>query len=757
MADPGFTAKIAQLARLCGIAPGYRDNYGVRRPTSQATCQALLTAMGVPWEDPGRLEEEIRHRRARPFRRLLEPVTVVFPEAGPLLLRLSPWLPGPELPGDLEVWGEISDEHGQLQEWQAVWGTPVPPPHPAEAGGFRVRLAIALPAGLAWGYYNLRLTVKAGGREETGTGTLIVAPCRTYSPEILAGGRRLWGLSLPLYALRSPRNWGIGDFTDLEEILAWAGDLGAAFVGVNPLHALAFSPRSDPTPYSPASRLFLNLLYLDLERVPELKDSPGAGMVLASSEFRTAQARLRQADLVAYAEVLRLKRQVLPWLFQAFLERHGPPAAPRTARGREFARFLAGAGETLARFGLYQALTERHGRSDWRRWPRAHQDPGSPAVAAYGREHPQEIQFHQYVQWLAAAQLGAARNRARQVGLPLSLYQDLALGAAAGGFETWAYPQLFARGVTLGAPPDAFNPRGQNWGLPPLIPERLRESGYRLFIETLRQNCPPEGLLRLDHAMSLFRLFWIPQGREPQEGAYVHYPARELLGILALESFRSRTLIIGEDLGTLTPAIRRGLDRAGLFSYRVFYFERDQAGGFRPPEDYPERAVAAVTTHDLPTLAGYWQGKDVQLKDHHHLYPEPAQAGVDLAAREQDRRRLLETLDHRGLLPEGSGPKDLSPRSCPAEVRFGVLDYLAQSRAALLEVRLEEVFGLTAQQNLPGITKKHPNWRQRLPVDLAALRLAPEAARLAARMDFWGRGLRGPAPGLPPNDFSETC
>ncbi len=736
---------IGALARLCGIAPEYRDNYGVRRPTSQATCQALLTAMGVPWEDPARLEEEIRHRRARPFRRLLEPVTVVFPEAGPLLLRLSPWLPGPELPGDLEVWGEISDEHGHLQRWQAVWGTPVPPPRPAEAGGFRVRLAIPLPAGLAWGYYNLGLTVKAGGREETGTSTLIVAPCRTYSPEILAGGHHLWGLSLPLYALRSPRNWGIGDFTDLQGTLIWARDLGAAFVGVNPLHALAFSRRPDPSPYFPASRRFLNFLYLDLERVPELKDSPAAKGLLASPEFQAAVARLRQADLVAYPEVLRLKRQALLWLFQAFLSRHAPPTAPRTARGRKFARFLAGAGESLARFALYQALAERHGGSDWRRWPRAYQDPASPAVAAYGREHPQEIQFHQYVQWLAAAQLGQAWARARQVGLPFSLYQDLALGVAPGGFETWAHPQLFARDIALGAPPDAFNPRGQNWALPPLIPERLRESGYRLFIETLRQNCPPEGLLRLDHAMSLFRLFWIPRGREPQEGAYVHYPARELLGILALESLRSRTLIIGEDLGTLTPAIRRGLARAGLFSYRVFYFERNHTGAFRAPEDYPERAVAAVTTHDLPTLAGYWQEKDLDLRSRLHLYPDPHRKEAEVKAREQDRRRLVEALGHRGLLPEGSGLKYPS-QPCPAEVRFGVLDYLAQSRAALLEVRLEEIFGLTTQQNLPGTTREHPNWRQKLAVNLKDLRRAPEGLRLTERMDSWGRGLRSAAP-----------
>jgi 4-alpha-glucanotransferase len=325
-------------------------------------------------------------------------------------------------------------------------------------------------------------------------------------------------------------------------------------------------------------------------------------------------------------------------------------------------------------------------------------------------------------------------HRARERGLPFTLYQDLALGAAAGGFDTWANRGLFALDAEIGAPPDAFNPKGQCWGLPPLIPERLRASGHQFFRDLLRANAPPGGMLRLDHVMGLFRLFWIPRGQGAAQGAYVSYPARELLALLALESVRSRTLIIGEDLGTVPPAVRRDLNRRGVLSYRVFYFERTSEGGFRSPEDYPRRAVAAVTTHDLPTLTGFWQGRDLELKRDLRLYPGPQQAEADAAAREQDRGGMVAALEQRLLLPSGSCLQPLSP-ACPRNLSAAVLEYLARSQAALLEVRLEEVFNVAAQQNLPGTQKEHPNWNYKLPQTLEEMRRDPEPARLAARLN----------------------
>jgi len=340
-----------------------------------------------------------------------------------------------------------------------------------------------------------------------------------------------------------------------------------------------------------------------------------------------------------------------------------------------------------------------------------------------------------YGQWLVADQLGRVCRGARDHGLAFSLYEDLALGSNPGGFDTWANPDLFAPGVAVGAPPDAFNPKGQNWGLPPLIPERLRAAGYRLFIDTIRANCPIDGMLRLDHVMGLFRLLWIPQGATAAKGAYVVYPAKELLAILALESRRRRTLIIGEDLGTVPQRIRRGLGKAGVWSYRVFYFERDREQGFLPPEAYPARAMVTVTTHDLPTLAGFWQGHDMALKSSLDLYPEPGLAAADAAQRQQDRRRLVAALQGRGLLGPGATWDPGGGDACPPELREAVLTYLGQSAAALMEVRLEDIFGVAEQQNLPGTQQEHPNWRLKLPLTLEQMEARPEPARLATRLN----------------------
>ncbi len=726
-------AKIAALGRLCGIIPEYFDNFGRRHRTSQSTFRALLTAMGVPWEDPAELDRELAAKRLAPYDRLLSPVAVVFQGAG-CRVPVFPLIPADQAPPRLEVRWEITDEAGRVQTWETVALPPGKGGSRRGPEGWRTRVELKLPARLKPGYYDLCLRLAGGTREETGCCRLIVAPDRAYLPEWLTDDQRLWGFNVPLYALRSENNWGIGDFGDLLALTDWAGSLNASFVGVNPLHAPASGAKGVPSPYSPSSRLFRNFLYLDLEAVPELAISPAAQAFLAGPEFRRRKARLVHEPLVPYPGVFRLKRRVLEMLYRTFLDRHGPAEAPRTARGEEFARYLAERGDALGQFGLYQALTESLKQADWRRWPRAFQDPQAAAVAEFRRQHPAAIGLHQYGQWLAAAQLGQVCARARSRGLPFTLYQDLALAGEAGGFDTWANQGLFARGIEIGAPADAFNPRGQSWGIPPLIPERLREAGHRFFMDILRANAPPGGMLRIDHVMGLFRLFWIPRGETASQGAYVRYPSRELLAILCLESARRRTLIIGEDLGTVPPSVRRDLDRRGALSYRVFYFERNPDNSFRSPEEYPRRAMAAVTTHDLPTLMGFWQGRDLELKRFLTLYPCPHLADADAAAREEDRRRLVAALENLHLLPTGSGAAPQT-RTGPEDLPGGVVEYLARTRAALLELRLEEVFKVAEQQNLPGTTREHPNWNRKLPLSLEEMRRDPEPARLAARLN----------------------
>jgi len=741
MTGKDFAKNIAVLGGLCGITSQYWDNFGRRHRTSQATYRDLLSAMGVPWEDPEGLEGEIARRRLGPWGAMLAPVELIKPAPAVAGATLRLWCPGPEPPAAADVSAEMVSDTGEHYRWERRLKVAGGRRSREVPGGFRVAVRLPLPDDLDLGYYDLTLKVRSGGREESGRVRLIAAPPQAYAPAWLEEGRRAWGFNLPLYALRSRANWGMGDFADLKEVVRWAGSLGAAFVGVNPLHAAGGRASADPSPYSPTSRIFLNVLYLSLEAAPEMAACRPARELVASPEFQDAKARLASASLVDYGEVSGLKNRVLKLLYENFCADHGAPGAPlRTDRGQEFARFVAAGGESLARFGQFSALVDHFHQDDWRRWPGPYQHPGNPAVAEFAREHENEVRFYQYGQWLAAAQLGQVCQEAQNQGLPFTLYEDLALGSSPGGFDTWAHQELFARGAAIGAPPDAFNPQGQDWGLPPLIPERLRASGYQLFIDTLRANLPPGGMLRMDHVMGLFRLLWIPPGVEAARGAYVNYPARELMAILALESVRRRALIIGEDLGTVPSRIRRELGKSGVLSYRVFYFERDGNGHFLAPQAYPARAMATVTTHDLPTLTGFWQGHDLALKRRLNLYPEGSLAETDAAAREIDRRLLLEGLRHRGVLPEGAALHREDGDPCPVELREAVLEYLAQSKAALMEVRLEEVFGVAGQQNLPGTHKQHPNWRLKLPLTLDQMEQSPEPARLAARLNK-ARGL----------------
>lgn len=738
MTDSIRTQKIEVLGRLCGISPGYQDNQGKRHRTSLATYKALLTTMSVPWDNGEVVRREIAKRQRELLDRLLQPVTVVSWGAGPNELVVMVRPPGPNTPQDLSIRMVLTAEDGSRWEEEGLLRRLGGAPSPPVAGACRRPMALSLPDGMKPGYYAVKIQTFAPKAEDSGETLLVAAPEAAYQPPSLAGGRRRWGFNLPLYALASDRNWGMGDFTDLGEMIAWAGDLGAAFVGVNPLHVPPPLPREDLSPYSPTSRMFLNFLYLDLEKVPEMRTSGTAQALLASPEFQRDIAHARTATLVTYGKIFRLKRRLLGELFDTFWELHGGDR-PHTPRGQEFAKFRKDADDSLQKFAHFAALAEYWQESDWRRWPQDYRHPDGLAVARFVREHPREVRFHEFVQWLAQTQLGQVQTQAYRAGLPFTLYQDLALGAVAGGFETWAYPSLFAQDAASGAPPDAFNPKGQDWGLPPMIPERLRALKFQPFISTLRANLPVDGMLRLDHVMSLFRLFWVPHTEPRAPGAYVNYPARELLAILALESHRQRTLIIGEDLGTVAPYIRRELKQQGIFSYRVFYFERRRDGGFREPADYPRQSMAAVTTHDLPTLAGFWEGRDIRVRQELNLYPQVQVAEHDIRSRIQERHQLLNALGRQRLLPQVPPSELAAAHTCPEEVRLGVLEYLGRCAAPLVEIRLEDVFGVAAQQNLPGTTTEYPNWRRKIPISLAQMREAPEPRHLACRMAQCGR------------------
>ncbi len=523
-------------------------------------------------------------------------------------------------------------------------------------------------------------------------------PC--HRPEVLAQGGRIWGFVVQLYGLRSARNWGIGDFGDLRLLLEIASRFGAAVVGVNPLHA------ADVSPYSPSSRHALNTLYLDVEAIPEFARCAEAQALFNSREFRARLRALRELDLVDHGGVRAAKLEVLELLHACF--RADP------ARTERFAQFDRRSPRALRDYALYEALKEELG-GGWQSWPEQYRDPDSPAVRKFSKSKASRVQFHAYLQWNARLQLDLAQRRARELGMPVGLYVDLALGSDGGGAEVWSDQAAYATGASIGAPPDEFNPRGQDWGLPPYSPRALRAAGYRPFIELLRANMPAGGALRLDHVMALARLYWIPRGRKPDRGGYVNYPFRELLGLLAQESRRNRCMVIGEDLGTVTPELRKALNQAGVLSYRPLLFEKEPNGEFCPPGAYPREALVCVSTHDLPTWRGFWQAHDLGLRERLALTVDPQK---ERAQRDADKDKLRRALERDGF--------DTSAAGAHA--------FLARTPSKVLLVQPEDVFELVDQANLPGTVDQHPNWRRKLPLPLERWASEPRMQALAQAM-----------------------
>lgn len=741
---------LALLERLCaayGIASGYRDIWGVNRMASVQTRLALLAATGIEVRSDADIESALKADEAREWRRLLPPVIVVRvgdlrPEL-PVTLPAAAWRERVEWSLELESGarrtGRCEPEHATPAGERCIGG----------ATFIRFRLPLTeLPAP---GYHQFEITGSAGHAPLRARTTLIVVPPRCYLPPALEQGRA-WGPMTSLWAVRSRRNWGMGDYSDLRNLVEFAAGNGAALVGVNPLHALFPHDPDHASPYSPASRVQWNVLYIDPEGMPDFAECAEAREFVRSAPFQARLAALRAAERVDYRAVAAAKFEVFERLHAHFRDRH---LAADTARARAFNAFRRERGEALRLASLYFALQEHLVARNpafrgWRAWPVEYRDPGSAAVARFSRTNAGRVDFYDYLQWIAELQIDAAGRRARELGLDVGLFQDLAVGADRDGAEAWEHQRLCAGDVGIGAPPDEFNLNGQDWGLPPYRPRLLEEAAYAPFIAILRANMRHAGALRIDHVMGLMRLYWIPAGAPPAAGAYVSYPVDDLLGILALESQRNCCMVIGEDLGTLPEGLAERLQAAGVLSYRVLYFERESDGAFRAPRDYPAQALAAVTTHDLPTLRAFWEGRDLDLRWDIGLFPDRELRQRQVAERAQDRSRLLMALDCEKLLPEGV-TMDPVPglEMIPALVR-GVHRFLARTPCRLLTLQLEDAFGQVEQPNLPATSgQQHPNWRYRLALELerwgsdprvralvAAVneeRAAPAAAALSAR------------------------
>ncbi|HEY0718434.1 MAG TPA: 4-alpha-glucanotransferase [Streptosporangiaceae bacterium] len=505
--------------------------------------------------------------------------------------------------------------------------------------------------------------------------------------------RRSWGLTIQLYAVRSAASWGHGDFRDLADLAAWsARELGAGFVLINPLHAAEPSPPVSTSPYLPMSRRFISPLYLrieDLEEYAALDERERGHLTALAKPLRAAS---EAGDLIDRDAVWAAKRAALKILHQV------PMSAARQA---DYDRFRAQAGAALENWATWSVLAEAYG-ADWRQWPAGLAQPGSDTVAAERSRLSREADFHAWLQWLASGQLAAAHEAARAAGMDIGVIQDLAVGASPAGADAWSEQDLFVPGVSVGAPPDEFNQRGQDWGSQPWHPERLAEQDYRALADLVAATTRSSGALRMDHVMGLFRLWWVPPGLTPDQGTYVSYDHEATVGVLARAAADHGFLVIGEDLGTIEPWIRDYLSGHGMLGTSMLWFERGEDGAPLPPAQWRADTLATVGTHDMPPAAAFLTGEHVELRARLGVLARPEDA--ERADAEQTAAAWRDALAREGLLPGGD-------RADLASQVVALYAYVARTPAVLIGVSLPDAVGQRQPQNVPGTVDEYPNWR----------------------------------------------
>ncbi len=542
---------------------------------------------------------------------------------------------------------------------------------------------------------------------------LIICPARMWTP---SSPQRRAGLAISLYGLRSSLNWGAGDLRDLRQLIRWATEkMGLSFIALNPLHALHNRIPYNASPYLPLCSYYRNFLYLDVENIPEFQSAE------IQEEFRKQGiqdelAELRNTEYVEYERVAHIKDKFLRKCFQLWL---------KNGVG-DLESYIQQQGKLLRNFALYCVL-DKHFRETapgtwlWTQWPKEFQSPDTQECQKFLQIHEQDVQFYCWIQMQLDRQLKEIQKEALDLGMDIGLYHDLALATDRFGCDLWANREYYIEGCRVGAPPDDFSPNGQDWAFPPGNSSQQFRDGYRLFIASVRHNASNGGALRLDHVMRLFRLFWIPDGFSAKDGTYVYERWRDLFGILALESHRLKVRIIGEDLGTITDEMRQGLMDYGVLGYRLLYFEREHDGQFREPQHYTPAAVASTTTHDLPTLSGFWQAQDVEARRNAGLLPDDESYYRQLSDRFQDKQKILDRLHSLHLLPDNFPSNAQEIGYLTTEMRDAILNMLSSTPCELFVMNQEDLTFETLQQNLPGSTAEYPNWRRKMRYSLEEL------------------------------------
>lgn len=699
------------LAERLGIATEFWDWKGRHTQVSDATIVAVMAAMGVDASTPEAVQASIIEHDLKPWRRSLPPVViavegnqthveahVLHGHPAQIRLRLES--------GEVRYLGQRS----HLVE-------------PREIDGVLVgEASFQIPADLPTGYHRLELL----SDDRQADATLIVTPRFLGLPPRL-GSRRVWGYAAQLYSVRSAGSWGIGDLIDLSDLAVWsATQQYAHYVLINPLHAAQPAPPMDISPYLPSSRLFLNPMYVRPEMVHEYNQLDAADLARIAELHDQLQAELADEELIQRDIAWGYKRQALEIIHASGL---------RPARQMAFEDFKRRQGRRLRDFATWSVLCEHYG-NDWRTWDEDLQRPTSPRVAKLHREYLAEITFHEWLQWITWDQLSDAQQAAQDAGMHVGVITDLAVGVSAASADTWMMSDVYARGISVGAPPDGYNQLGQDWGQPPWRPDRLADTAYAPFRSMLQSALGHAGGVRIDHILGMFRLWWVPNGATPREGTYVRYDHDALIGIIMLEAQRAGAFVIGEDLGTVEPWVRGYLAERGILGTSVLWFEYGENGQPVPPELWREYAMASVVTHDLPPTAGYLANDHVKLRHELGLLTESLEEEEAAANREQEL--WMRRLDERGLLRD-DGADEVETRV------LGLYRYLTATGSRVLNVALVDAVGDRRVQNQPGTWKEYPNWQIPLsgadgrPLALEELFQAERPMRLAAVLNGFSR------------------
>jgi len=697
---------IEKLADLVGFHRSYTDSYGNQVQANESARYSLLIAMGYDLSNDDAINASITSLQEDTWLKMLPAVHIAKQEEQDHKIIVSI-----AVKECLELsWTITTEQNETLTGVQLLDELHAKEKHIIAEVEYQ-NYELVLPA-LPDGYHNLSVTYD----NRNACCHLICAPKMCYSPQE-ASKEKMWGYAAQLYSLKSKSNWGMGDFGDLRNLVEKSAEQGASAIGLNPLHPLYQNNPAHRSPYSPTSRCFLNSLYIDVTQIPHYESCEIAQHRFKSDEFQAKVSFARNTELIDYPAVADVKFEIIELLFEDFLNRNEDK---ESTVFKEFETFKKKQGNDLLLLTTFDALYEHFRATDynaygWKMWPSEFQSPDSKEVSAFQLKHAKRIDYFAYLQWLAHRQLSDVASTSKQLGMPVGLYLDLAVGCDGSGVDVWSDKEVYVSGAAVGAPPDAMNTLGQDWGLTPINPVALQQQGYLPLIKALRSNMQYAGALRIDHILGLMRQYWVAPGMKADEGIYITFPFEDILRIIALESRRNDCIVIGEDLGTVPDGFSGIMAAAGLLSYKVLFFERWESGLFQRPELYPAQSMVTVSTHDLPTLTGWWTGRDLHWRQTLNLYPSEAMGQQERNDRIEDRNLLIAALDDLDVIDLENLPQK-APALMNTELSVAVQKYMAKAPSHIQLIPLEDSLEIVEQVNIPGTIDEHPNWRQKLPI-----------------------------------------